>query len=416
VPGDYEHTSERLPARAATDGVPAPFWVRGIEKRADGAELWAAFEWVDPVAVGYVRTKQYKYLSPAVNFAAKSRVTGKPIGARLTSVALTNHPFIDGLAPVTASERAPAPEAPARTFTPSPDALHAPGFGPRPNPHRPKDHVPMSTPKKPVAAPATEPAVLAPPPAPEAEMSLPMQPGAAPEAPAASPAPAPVDHAAMRAGFMRQCAEAMGMDHEAAEDQILGGIKAMVAKMEAIQQAEAQAQAARAAEMSARIVRAGLAPESAKEHLTTLCMSARPTFDALYPEDTIAAREKALADEAARTAAETAAKAKAGDLPPVVMSTRVNPDAATILMSHIGASAATTGDAAPAPNASAGASDPYVRVQTRIVEIRKGDPTVSLFDARTMAEREVFAQPSGAAVVHAPPAPEKSESAPPAGA
>ena len=110
VPVDYEHTSEVHPENVAQEGIPAKAWVVDLDDRGD-AGLWGLFEWVDAKAVSYVRAGQYRYLSPAVVFGARSKETGKPIGARLTSVALTNHPFLDGMAPVTASEIAAAMRA-----------------------------------------------------------------------------------------------------------------------------------------------------------------------------------------------------------------------------------------------------------------------------------------------------------------
>ena len=124
---DFEHASELHPENVATEGVPALAWVVDLDDRGD-AGLWGLFEWVDPRAVEYVRANQYRYVSPAVQFGAIDRVTGKPIGARLTSVALTNHPFLDGMAPVTASERK-TPEAPTTArFGVSPSDVHIPAL------------------------------------------------------------------------------------------------------------------------------------------------------------------------------------------------------------------------------------------------------------------------------------------------
>jgi phage I-like protein len=122
VPVDYEHTSETLPPGTALHGVPAPAWVVDLEDR--GAEgLWGLYDWKDPAAVDHIRAGRIKYVSPAVNFNATDKVTGEPIGARLTSVALTNHPFLDGMAPLVASENAPAqitPDAVAATLRAAP--------------------------------------------------------------------------------------------------------------------------------------------------------------------------------------------------------------------------------------------------------------------------------------------------------
>lgn len=103
VPVDYEHASERHPENVGQKGVPALAWIIDIEDRGEDG-LWAHFDWKDPEAVEHVRAERYRYLSPAVNFQARDKETGRAIGARLTSCALTNQPFLDGMAPVTASE------------------------------------------------------------------------------------------------------------------------------------------------------------------------------------------------------------------------------------------------------------------------------------------------------------------------
>jgi phage I-like protein len=120
VPIDYEHVSETLatPALAET-GTPAHAWITALEVRGD--ELWGLFEWVDPVTVDQVRTGKYQYFSPAVQFQALDRVTGKPIGARITSGAITNNPFLDGMAPLAASDAA------ARNLSLPPSAVHIDG-------------------------------------------------------------------------------------------------------------------------------------------------------------------------------------------------------------------------------------------------------------------------------------------------
>lgn len=105
VPVDFEHTSETLPPGTALHGIPAPAWIVDLDDRGK-AGLWGLFDWKDPAAVEHVRAGRIKYVSPAVNFSSVHKVTGQDIGARLTSVALTNHPFLDGMAPLVASETA----------------------------------------------------------------------------------------------------------------------------------------------------------------------------------------------------------------------------------------------------------------------------------------------------------------------
>lgn len=47
-----------------------------------------------------IREHKYRTCSPVIKFKARDRVTNKPIGADLLSVALTNDPFLDGLHPI----------------------------------------------------------------------------------------------------------------------------------------------------------------------------------------------------------------------------------------------------------------------------------------------------------------------------
>jgi hypothetical protein len=52
-----------------------------------------------------ITTGAYRFLSPAVRFGARDRVTGEQIGAKLTSAALTNQPFLKGMRPVAARDQ-----------------------------------------------------------------------------------------------------------------------------------------------------------------------------------------------------------------------------------------------------------------------------------------------------------------------
>lgn len=226
VPVDYEHTSEALPDNAAQEGVPAVAWIVELAER-DG-DVWGRFEWVSPRAVEYVRAGQYRYVSPAVNFAARDKVTGQPCGARLTSVALTNHPFLDGMEPLTASDR-------PVTASLSPEAVHVPAaiaVVPTPKPKRP----PMDEAQTKAAA----------------------------------------DMAAKYTALVARVCKMADLDPEAGEDAALEQLEKKVADMK-------KAQAAEAASMADRVVKSGRAPEAARAKLTALCLSDRDTFDALYP-------------------------------------------------------------------------------------------------------------------------------------
>lgn len=100
---DFEHASEMSAADGSipTLGAPAVGWVTALDNRGDS--LWALVEWLEP-AKSYIKEGKYRYISPAIRFGARDRVTGQRIGAVLSSVALTNHPFLDGMMPVAAKD------------------------------------------------------------------------------------------------------------------------------------------------------------------------------------------------------------------------------------------------------------------------------------------------------------------------
>lgn len=100
---DYEHASE-LDATSGsipTSGAPAQAWIRDMRIEAKG--LFALVDWLEP-ARSQVREKKYRFVSPAIVWDSRHPVSGEKIGARLTSVALTNRPFLRGLAPLAAKD------------------------------------------------------------------------------------------------------------------------------------------------------------------------------------------------------------------------------------------------------------------------------------------------------------------------
>ena len=104
VPIDAEHASEQDAAEGSipVTGAPAFGWIHSIENRGrDG--LWGMVEWLEPART-YIKEGRYKYLSPAIRFGARDPVTGKDVGARLSSAAITNSPFLDQLAPLVAAK------------------------------------------------------------------------------------------------------------------------------------------------------------------------------------------------------------------------------------------------------------------------------------------------------------------------
>lgn len=406
IPLDFEHMSERLPASTATHGVPAPGWVTKVEVRNGGRELWALFRWVDAKAVGYVRAGQYRYVSPAVNFKARDKATGKPVGAKLTSVALTNHPFLEGMKPLAADDRNAAldaliaqvaaalgtPEGEVRAkllpriapdtaegavMAPAADSLHTPTTG-----SAPAEKPPMNPDE--TAEMAGGAATIA------AADPQKMQPAAAPAAVAGDPAKDKAEKEAADASgekrdatgkfaTMRRMAEACGMrafdeTAEGAEDALIAHIGAMVAELAKHQEAEKAAIAAQAAAMSDRVIAAGRAPATAREKLVALCLSDRETFDALHPLADVEAAEKRDADAEA-----------------VKLSQRSDDrrDAATLLASRLASAGTThaTANAATTPEAETLFS---ARRDARAAEIVKRDG-VDIFTATERADRELRA-------------------------
>ena len=94
---DYEHSSTAL----APEGAPAAGWILDLEARGDEEkeELWAFVEWTEKAA-DRIRAKEYRFVSPVWMFDAPHRVSGEELLAELHSLALTNTPFLDGMAPV----------------------------------------------------------------------------------------------------------------------------------------------------------------------------------------------------------------------------------------------------------------------------------------------------------------------------
>jgi hypothetical protein len=130
IPWDFHHASEQ----AATDGTipfsgaPAQGWVREMEVRFNStgaAQRWANTRWLEP-ARGYIKEGRYQWASVSVVFDAVDPKSGANVGALLTSIALTNQPFIEGMTPLAASKQAAQKEL-SRYFyaEPAKDAQHA---------------------------------------------------------------------------------------------------------------------------------------------------------------------------------------------------------------------------------------------------------------------------------------------------
>ena len=105
---DFHHRSEdKADPAIAVQGAPAQGWAQDIETRsgADGkVQLWAKTRWL-PLAQQYVREDKYKWASIAIWPDAVDPVTGESIGYYISSIALTNDPFIQGMVPLAAERR-----------------------------------------------------------------------------------------------------------------------------------------------------------------------------------------------------------------------------------------------------------------------------------------------------------------------
>lgn len=99
IPIDYQHGS----SSNSTDPEmsKAAGWIKKLFKKTTdaGKELWAIVEWTEQAAQ-YIINGEFKYISPSYLENAEDHKTGKYIGGKLYAAALTNTPFIEGMAPV----------------------------------------------------------------------------------------------------------------------------------------------------------------------------------------------------------------------------------------------------------------------------------------------------------------------------
>lgn len=105
---DYEHASE-MPEVAAGGPVLSAGRIVKIDppaaRKGDGREvLWA---WYEPTqrARDLIKNREYRYISPAIDWSAVDKQTGKPQGTTITSIALTNRPFLEELPEIRLSDR-----------------------------------------------------------------------------------------------------------------------------------------------------------------------------------------------------------------------------------------------------------------------------------------------------------------------
>jgi phage I-like protein len=122
---DYDHASEmpevaaggpvpsagRIMKLDAPEGLGAGDWGLGnkTQNQAPSTQprsiLWG---WYEPTerARQLLKSREYRYISPAIDWKAQNKLTGKPQGTTLTSVALTNRPFLEELPQIRLSDPA----------------------------------------------------------------------------------------------------------------------------------------------------------------------------------------------------------------------------------------------------------------------------------------------------------------------
>lgn len=92
---DYNH---------GDDSGRAAGWITDLELRNSDTELWAQVEWTEEAAEA-IRTRQFQFTSAEIAFAYQDKESGEDRGPTLLAMAITNRPFVEGMAPLALSER-----------------------------------------------------------------------------------------------------------------------------------------------------------------------------------------------------------------------------------------------------------------------------------------------------------------------
>jgi phage I-like protein len=99
LPLDYNHGTNRP---ETIEQGKAAGWIQDLEVREDGTELWAHVR-LTAEAADLVRNEEYRFVSATFEFDhvhTDGEHRKKSIGPTLASAALTNTPFVEGMAPV----------------------------------------------------------------------------------------------------------------------------------------------------------------------------------------------------------------------------------------------------------------------------------------------------------------------------
>jgi phage I-like protein len=100
---DYEHASEE-PEVGQGGPVPAAGWITSIDPEPDASGIvWGSVRFTKK-ARAMVGAKEYKYISPVINWGVRDRRSGDVQGATLKSAALTNRPVLDGMPAIQLSD------------------------------------------------------------------------------------------------------------------------------------------------------------------------------------------------------------------------------------------------------------------------------------------------------------------------
>jgi len=90
---DYDHAT--VYSAGSGEPVPASGWIKSVEDEPDkSGVLWGLVEWTEK-ARRMILGKEYKYLSPVIDWTARDNRTGEQQGATITSAGLTNQPILD---------------------------------------------------------------------------------------------------------------------------------------------------------------------------------------------------------------------------------------------------------------------------------------------------------------------------------
>ena len=99
---DYDHGT--VYAAGSGQPVPAAGWLKQIDAEPDAqGVLWGLVEFTDK-AREMLRAKEYKYISPEIDWGARDNRTGEQQGATITSVALTTRPVLQEMPAIALSE------------------------------------------------------------------------------------------------------------------------------------------------------------------------------------------------------------------------------------------------------------------------------------------------------------------------